>query len=101
MMTRPVEIHQMHLKPADFFERNPALDVPALKNPTSVLVGCCSTEPYSKYKGEGGHTHVNGGAVQSMPMSHMQGSGAVDAATAGAKIDTNGLSGKMRNLTTG
>lgn len=48
---RPVETHQMHLRPADFFAANPALDVPTKKNGTSVLVPCC---------GEGKPTGVNG-----------------------------------------
>ena len=40
----PVEIYQIHFKPSDFFERNPAIDVPSTKNNTSVLVekDCCS-----------------------------------------------------------
>ncbi|KIW99532.1 uncharacterized protein Z518_11271 [Rhinocladiella mackenziei CBS 650.93] len=43
----PVEIHQLHLRPADFFDKNPALDVPSNKNLGSVEVGretngtCC------------------------------------------------------------
>ena len=62
----PVEIHELHLRPADFFERNPALDVPGNKNLASVEVGretngdCC---------------HVNGnGTVQADPTAHLQGS---------------------------
>ncbi|CAE7007373.1 hypothetical protein CFE70_001440 [Pyrenophora teres f. teres 0-1] len=42
----PCEIYQLHYKPSDFFERNPAIDVPSAKNNSSVLVGrdsgCCS-----------------------------------------------------------
>lgn len=38
---RPVEIHQLKLKPADFFTSNPALDMPTDRNNASVLVGCC------------------------------------------------------------
>lgn len=33
----PVEIHQIHLKPADFFEANPSIDVPSSRNTASVL----------------------------------------------------------------
>ncbi|KAF8245817.1 hypothetical protein K440DRAFT_633127 [Wilcoxina mikolae CBS 423.85] len=33
----PVETHQIHLKPADFFSCNPAIDVPSSKNVTSKL----------------------------------------------------------------
>jgi primary-amine oxidase len=40
----PVEIYQVHFKPSDFFERNPAIDFPSAKNQASVLVEkeCCS-----------------------------------------------------------
>ncbi|USP78558.1 Copper amine oxidase 1 [Curvularia clavata] len=40
----PVEIHQIQYKPSDFFDRNPAIDMPNTKNNASVLVGkddCC------------------------------------------------------------
>jgi primary-amine oxidase len=43
----PVEIYQIHFKPSDFFERNPAIDIQSEKNAASVLVeskeeaGCC------------------------------------------------------------
>lgn len=42
----PVEIYQLHYKPSDFFERNPAIDFPSSKNNASVLVekDCCSGE---------------------------------------------------------
>nr|POE94474.1 copper amine oxidase 1 [Quercus suber] len=33
----PVEIHQIHLTPVDFFEANPSIDVPSGRNMTSVL----------------------------------------------------------------
>lgn len=33
----PIETHQIHLKPADFFTKNPAIDVPSTKNQTSIL----------------------------------------------------------------
>lgn len=40
----PSEIFQVHFKPSDFFERNPAIDVPSTKNEASVLTNeCCST----------------------------------------------------------
>jgi primary-amine oxidase len=40
----PVDIFQVHYKPADFFERNPAIDVPSSRNVASVLVEkeCCA-----------------------------------------------------------
>lgn len=34
---RPVEIHQINLRPADFFSENPSIDVPSSKNQASVL----------------------------------------------------------------
>jgi primary-amine oxidase len=42
----PVEIYQVHFKPSDFFEQNPAIDVPSTKNEASVLVEkeCCAEE---------------------------------------------------------
>jgi len=70
----PVEIHQLQLRPADFFDRNPALDVPGSKNQSSVEVGrdangtCC---------------HTNGaanGSVQAAPTSHLQGTGSIPVA---------------------
>ncbi|CUS11345.1 unnamed protein product [Tuber aestivum] len=33
----PIETHQIHLKPADFFTKNPAIDVPSTKNQSSIL----------------------------------------------------------------
>lgn len=42
----PVEKIELHFRPADFFDRNPALDIPATKNTASVLVdgdGSCCT----------------------------------------------------------
>ena len=62
----PVEIHQLHLRPADFFDKNPALDVPGQKNVSSVEVGrngsaeCC-------------HADGANGSVQADPTSHLQG----------------------------
>ena len=59
---RPVEIHQIHLRPADFFASNPAIDVPGTKNESSILAPgeqlCCGS-----------------GDVQQAPTSHMQGTG--------------------------
>ena len=34
----PVEIFQVGFRPSDFFDRNPAIDVPGKKNTASVLV---------------------------------------------------------------
>ncbi|KAJ9638621.1 hypothetical protein H2204_004097 [Knufia peltigerae] len=69
----PVEIHQLHLRPADFFERNPALDVPGIENASSVEVGrdangaCC----------HGAETVNGSGSVQAAPTSHLQGTESV------------------------
>ncbi|EXJ61101.1 primary-amine oxidase [Cladophialophora yegresii CBS 114405] len=69
----PVEIHQLHLRPADFFERNPALDVPGNKNLASVEVGrdangdCCQSN--------------GNGSVQADPTSHLQGSESIPVAS--------------------
>lgn len=40
----PVERYELHLRPVDFFEANPALDVPSNRNTASVLVNgeCCT-----------------------------------------------------------
>jgi primary-amine oxidase len=46
---RPVEILELHIKPADFFERNPALDVPGRKNFTSQLTNAEKTEEQPSY----------------------------------------------------
>ena len=71
----PMEMHQIHLRPADFFERNPALDVPGTKNESSVLVqkngSCCSA---GEINGTNGTTN---GDVQGDPVSHLQGAGTV------------------------
>jgi primary-amine oxidase len=59
----PMEKHEIHLRPADFFDRNPSLDVPSNRNLSSVEVGCC---------------HQNGNSeVQDAPTSHLQGVGTI------------------------
>ncbi|KAK7915132.1 hypothetical protein PG985_012835 [Apiospora marii] len=63
----PVEVHQVHIRPADFFTSNPALDVPSTKNETSVLVSGSSSCCDAKDK--------KATAQQEDPVSHMQGSG--------------------------
>jgi hypothetical protein len=42
-LDRPVEIHELTIKPVDFFTANPALDVPSTRNLTSKLADlkCC------------------------------------------------------------
>lgn len=42
----PVEIHELKLRPADFWHENPGIDLPTKKNDASVLANgdsCCST----------------------------------------------------------
>lgn len=59
----PMEKHELHLRPSDFFTWNPALDVPSRRNMSSELArgggsqegSCCS------------------GSVQSAPTTHWQG----------------------------
>jgi primary-amine oxidase len=75
----PMEKHELHLKPADFFIRNPALDVPGNKNMSSVEIGrtngasCCGSNGTNGING-----HSNGDdTVQDTPTAHMQGVGHV------------------------
>ncbi|EKJ76476.1 hypothetical protein NXS19_013686 [Fusarium pseudograminearum] len=76
----PVEIQQIHLRPADFFTANPALDVPSTRNESSVLVSCCDKTKVSGQDKEP--------LVQDSPISHLQGSGnGIEARTAGAHVD--------------
>ncbi|KAI9743826.1 MAG: hypothetical protein M1818_002560 [Claussenomyces sp. TS43310] len=60
----PVEIHQLHIKPGDFFTVNPAIDVPGRKNEASVL---------ADGKGEGHGECCASGEQQADPLSHLQG----------------------------
>ncbi|TWU72970.1 hypothetical protein ED733_003858 [Metarhizium rileyi] len=76
----PMEMYQIHLRPADFFEANPALDVPSEKNETSVLVHCCGTSGVAS--GDDGRP-----PVQKDPVAHGQGgNAAVDAGAVGAHV---------------
>ncbi|KAI1766736.1 copper amine oxidase 1 [Hypoxylon sp. FL1150] len=79
----PVEIHQFHIRPADFFTSNPALDVPSTKNESSVLIPCCDDKTDSN--GVNG-THQSStccsstslrtdSTVQQNPLNHLQGTG--------------------------
>ncbi|KAI1380038.1 copper amine oxidase 1 [Hypoxylon crocopeplum] len=79
----PVEIHQFHLRPADFFTSNPALDIPSTRNETSVLIPCCD----DKVDGGGSSgTQLSStccsstslrtdSTVQRNPIAHLQGTG--------------------------
>lgn len=47
ILDRPVEIHELHIKPADFFAANPSIDVPSTRNLSSQLApekACCETK---------------------------------------------------------
>ncbi|KAI9750798.1 MAG: protein transport protein bet1 [Chaenotheca gracillima] len=62
----PVEIHQLHIRPADFFTQNPSLDVPSNRNMASQLAP----------KTNGVHASNGdccGGSVQKEPVTHWQG----------------------------
>jgi hypothetical protein len=58
IISRPVEIFQLHFKPVDFFSENPSIDVPSNRNIASTLVkeagqeeaggSCCSEKTPSK-----------------------------------------------------
>ncbi|KJZ75220.1 hypothetical protein HIM_05414 [Hirsutella minnesotensis 3608] len=92
----PYEAQQIHLRPADFFERNPALDVPSKRNEASVLVPCCGA-PASA---ENSVDTKNGGSVQADPQSHLQGSGeGADPKAGGARTPEAGERRLSRVLT--
>lgn len=59
----PMEKHEVHLRPADFFTRNPALDVPSRRNMSSELA----------HGGEGQEGSCCSGSVQAAPTTHWQG----------------------------
>lgn len=97
----------MHLKPADFFTTNPALDVPSTRNQASMLVPCCGQKPGDqpqddssglKQDGKPGQPHEPGSkSAQGEPFSHLQ-SGASDmgAKQAGAHVDNDGDKGDLK-----
>ncbi|QPG96776.1 hypothetical protein C2857_005235 [Epichloe festucae Fl1] len=75
----PMEMYQIHLRPADFFEANPSLDVPSKKNETSVLVRCCGSN------GSGNDDSCS--SAQKDAAVHGQGTNnGVAAQTAGAQV---------------
>lgn len=83
-ISRPVETYQIHLRPADFFTSNPALDVPSSKNDTSVLASCCSTKNEPEDRGFVKHE------IQDGPANHRQGGGKdIDPAAVGASVHEN------------
>ncbi|KAI0532470.1 copper amine oxidase [Xylaria digitata] len=69
----PVEIHQFHIRPADFFTSNPALDMPTRRNETSVLVPCCNgTVSRDSLRTDSDKS----GSVQANAVAHLQGASA-------------------------
>lgn len=89
---RPVEIHQLHLRPADFFTSNPALDVPSKRNEASVLVPCCGLKDQETAASGDKRT-----SVQDEPQTHLQGGGPdIDAETAGAHVEGKQSSGEEK-----
>ncbi|KAI0384394.1 copper amine oxidase 1 [Hypomontagnella monticulosa] len=78
----PVEIHQFHLRPADFFTSNPALDIPSTRNESSVLVPCCDDSSSSgNVNGTQSSTCCSStslrtdSTLQQNPVTHLQGTG--------------------------
>ena len=71
----------MHLRPADFFTRNPALDVPSKRNGASVLVPCCGKS------GGAGNATDEKATVQDSPVTHLQGADDVQAKDFGAEAE--------------
>ncbi|KAG6035634.1 hypothetical protein E4U41_006001 [Claviceps citrina] len=75
----PMEMYQIQLRPSDFFEANPSLDVPSGKNEASVLVSCCGSKEISE-------DHLCD-SVQTDPVAHWQGTdNSLDARAAGAHV---------------
>lgn len=72
----PTEKHEVHIRPADFFDRNPALDVPGQRNLSSQLApgtqgeegACCS------------------GSVQAAPTTHWQGTDEINPKDVTSKL---------------
>jgi primary-amine oxidase len=71
----PVEVHQLHLKPADFFTCNPAIDVPGNKNMASILTNGAAN---STKNGPTPESCCENGEEQGTPAAHLQGTGEID-----------------------
>ncbi|PPJ60912.1 hypothetical protein CBER1_06225 [Cercospora berteroae] len=56
----PVEIHQINLRPSDFFEANPSIDVPSEKNIASQLVTNGQSNETARTNGVNGTHGANG-----------------------------------------
>lgn len=91
----------MHLRPADFFTSNPALDVPSTKNQASVLVPCCGTSGKAtngNRQTSATDTKEKDASVQDDPLSHLQGNEPdVDLAKAGANVQNGNGNVKSEN----
>lgn len=72
----PMEKHEVHLRPADFFERNPALDVPGQRNLSSLLV--------EGSRGDEGQ--CCGASVQKEATTHWQGTGEIKPSELASKL---------------
>jgi primary-amine oxidase len=81
----PMERHELHIRPADFFSRNPALDVPTNRNEASVQING------SKEGGE-----CCGGEVQDSAETHFQGGRDVNP---NEKVTANGETNGVGNGT--
>lgn len=71
-----MEIHQFHIRPADFFTSNPALDMPGRKDETSVLVSCCGKNGNANANASQASLRTdsdNSTSVQANPVAHLQG----------------------------
>ena len=97
----------MHLKPADFFTTNPALDVPSTRNQASVLVPCCGQNPGDqaqdsppglKHDVKPGQPNEPGSkSAQGEPFSHLQsGASDMDAKQAGAHVENDEDKGDLK-----
>ncbi|KAK4614080.1 Copper amine oxidase 1 [Fulvia fulva] len=60
----PVEMHQINLRPADFFEANPSIDVPSGRNAESKLVVGNGGTDAQQQNGNGCYNGANGHAQE-------------------------------------
>ena len=82
----PVETHQLHLKPLDFFTENPGLDMPSTRNKSSVTAQCCSGSNDTARPSEGARASTARPGAASA--DHYQGSGPeISAEKAGAQVE--------------
>lgn len=84
----PMEKHELHIRPADFFTANPALDVPGRKNESSVEIGGCCENGNGNADANGNGSGHNG--EQEDPTSHMQGTRTLEVNGYGNGSNGNG-----------